>query len=102
MKENQETFDPEILKNEEVSGEEVVTEKLVGRLKPHRGHTVFEFNTKTGKLVKAEFEEPDLSKPKQNKKIMVQKDCLYIAALNLKNAARKVALYHGVNIQIKK
>lgn len=83
----------------------VEVEKLqkVGQLKPHKGHTVYQYNTQTGAITQAVFEDLIIGVmgAKQNKRILVQKECIYVSALNLKNAAKKVAKYHGINLQIK-
>lgn len=83
--------------------EEEKTEKMVGQLKPHRGHTIFEYNKETGSLIKATFDDVvfDITKEKQQKRITINENCVYISALNLKNAAKKIAKYYGVNLQIK-
>jgi len=77
-------------------------EKKVGFLKPQRGHTVFEYNTKTGELKKAKFDEVDydITKEKQRKRITVQEGCIYVSSLNIKNAVKKLGKYHGVNVEI--
>lgn len=93
-------FDPEINVVKRMEEESKI--KKVGQLKPQRGHTVFQYNTKTGAITKAVFEEYlPYSMGKQNKRIIVEEECIYVSALNLKNAANKVAKYHGVNLKIK-
>jgi len=70
--------------------------QLLRTLKPHRGHTVFEYNTVTGKLSKAAFDEisADFSNPDSKRKsITVNKDCIYLSALNRKNAFKKLYRY---------
>jgi hypothetical protein len=93
-------FDPEISIEKRQEQESKI--ERVGQLKPQKGHTVFQYNTKTGAITKAVFEE-DLPYAfgKQNKRIIVEDGCIYVSALNLKNAAKKVAKYHGVNLKIK-
>lgn len=95
------SFDPDISIEKKVEQEK--QHKKVGQLKPHKGHTVFQYNTETGAITKAVFEELVLfnSLTKVNKRINVEKDCLYVSALNLKNAAKKIAKYHGINLKIK-
>ena len=70
---------------------------LVGQIKPKRGHTLFEFNLRTKTIKKAEFEQSYIvfnkfgSKPNAiNRKVMVAEDCVYISALNEKNALKKL------------
>ena len=76
------------------------TERLVARHYPHRGHTMFEFDMKTGKMEPAVFESQDVefdpkwTKEKSlgcKKKLVIKKDCLYISALNEKNARKHLA-----------
>lgn len=75
--------------------------KKIGELRPHKGHMVFEFDEKTHKIIKAKFEETDDSVVgKQNKRINIRKGCLYVSALNIKNAVRKIALYHGIDLRV--
>lgn len=65
--------------------------KLLGQLKPHKGHRCYELNLKTGEINIAKFEtvDVDFSNTKSiRKKIHVQKDCIYTGALNVKNAVR--------------
>ena len=70
------------------------------RIIPHQGHTVFEINTKTLDVVKAQFEETDLIfDPKYTKgkmlnverKIIKKEGFVYVSALNKKNAIKN---YH--------
>lgn len=93
MKENQE-FDSEITQKKEPK------QKFVGQLKPHKGHKVFKFNTKTGELVPAKVEKQE-GELTNRKKIIVEDECIYVAALNLKNAVKRLAKYHGINLKIK-
>ena len=80
--------------------EKKTVEKLVARHFPHRNHTMFELDMKTGTMVPAEFEEQDVkydpkwTKEKSigcHKKLVIKKDCLYISALNEKNARKHLA-----------
>jgi len=66
--------------------------KLVGRLKPCKGHTVYEVNRSTGIVSKAKYEEQIATYrgAKPSKKIMVNKNCIYVPALNLKNLMKKL------------
>ena len=76
-------------------------EKHLGYLKPQRGHTVFEYNKSTGRLIKATFDEVefDITKEKQQKRITVKEDCVYVSALNIKNAVRKLAKHYGEKVK---
>lgn len=96
---------------EEVRQKEVHEEKPkhVGTMKPHRGHTLFKYNTNTGELTRAEFveQEADYSRviegknPTKNKVVRAEEGCIYVSALNLKNAVKRLGKYHGVNVEIK-
>lgn len=66
--------------------------KKVGHLKPHKGHTTFEYNHATGKLNVAEIKTTDEGK----KFIDVKEDCIYISALNRKNAFKKLKQHYGL------
>jgi len=72
-----------------------IQQKLVGRVRPKKGHILFEFNIKTKEIKKANFDSVDVDFEKAqsnnlsiNKKITVNKDCLYISALNEKNVKK--------------
>lgn len=67
----------------------------VGFIKPHAGHTCFEINVKTGAISPAKFEESTMTfAPNGNgmvrRKVVIQPDCLYVSALNKKNAIKKL------------
>ena len=72
--------------------------KKVGKIIPHRGHTLFKYNRVTEEMSEAIFEDtvveynPDPRKMKANRRVMVEKDCVYVSALNKKNARRKLNL----------
>ena len=82
--------------------------KLVGRMRPHRGHTLFKYNKITGELVPATFEQQDadFTKAQQGKAldkrkvVIAEEGCIYVSALNIKNAIKRLAKYHGVNVKI--
>lgn len=69
---------------------------LVGQITPHRGHKVFSINTATGFVKEAEYEKTletvyVIGRKNQyvnNKRIMIEKYCVYISALNKKNAVK--------------
>lgn len=68
----------------------------VGAIKPHKGHTLFEFNVVTKEMRKAKFEEEnihfsdDLKKAIMHKKVIKNKDCIYVSALNKINAYKRL------------
>lgn len=73
--------------------------KLVGRLRPAKGHTLYEVNLTTGEVNAAQFEGETLiikdlnSNAPENhktKKVMVNKGCVYVSALNVKNLMKKL------------
>lgn len=58
----------------------------------HRGHTLWEINNETGDISPAKFDDgTDISYATMatKKKVRQQKDCVYIPALNIKNAVKK-------------
>ena len=68
---------------------------LLGQLKKTRGHTLFSYNTKTGEWkvapVRREVVVGTDGKPIYKTDIVIEKDCIYYQALNLKNAQKKWA-----------
>lgn len=71
----------------------------MGRIKPHRGHTLYQYNKVTKELIEAKFEEQELvigaglKVQKPNKKVLVQENCIYVSALNKKNALKRINKY---------
>jgi hypothetical protein len=67
--------------------------KLLGSLNPQRGHKCFEVNTITNEVSEAEFFEDYVamfsSSYERKKKLRVKENCVYITALNKKNAIKK-------------
>ena len=68
----------------------------VGRFRLHNNHLVFKCNTSTKEL--KEFTFVDASK---GANIMVEKDCVYFSALNVKNAKRKIKKVFGIEVEFK-
>ena len=69
--------------------------KYLGSMKAIPGLTLWQYHLQTSELTKAEFEEApvvfhegNVIKPK--KKVLRQNDCLYVQALNVKNAVKKL------------
>ncbi len=70
--------------------------KFLGRIQLKKGQTLYEINYNTGEVKEAEFMNDktffaDLQKslnPRQ-KKLIVKENCIYVLALNRKNAIRK-------------
>ena len=86
--------------------------KLIGILKPHKGHTCYEMNLATKTIKPAVFEEVNTSYPLNapnarfknpkavvKKKLIIQPDCIYCTALNTKNALKRfiqmLTLHHA-------
>ncbi len=87
-----------LAKQEIVAPQEKQFEQIYqGTLNPHQGHTLFEINTKTGEIAKAQFEQEaikwddavNLGIRSLSRKCIVKPDYLYISALNEKNALKK-------------
>lgn len=71
--------------------------KHVGTLRPKRGHRVYEVNISTFEINEATYEEEtdfvlgnDKMKNSKRKKLVMNKDCIYIPALNVKNVIKKL------------
>lgn len=62
--------------------------KHIQSIKQIKGLTLFEFNQRTGELKPATIETDAWNR----KKVIAQKDCFYLQALNEKNARRKLEL----------
>lgn len=104
-------------------------EKLIGKIKVNRGHTLYEINLKAQTIEPAQFEDADISfgnlgKAKSGrgfgvnedgngnkkivldklgattKKLLKKKDCIYIAALNRKNIVKKLIKKGIVKVKI--
>lgn len=66
---------------------------LQGHLKPKQGHKCFEYNTGTNELSYAKFEKQDVhfdQKITYRRKVIIKENCIYITALNFKNATKKI------------
>jgi len=62
-----------------------------GSIKIHKGHTLFEINLEEKSIVAAEFESKDYVVDGRNSlKVLEKKNCVYIPALNEKNALKKL------------
>jgi len=69
---------------------------FLGTVRPKKGHSMFEVNFKLKTIVKAEFDEvPSLNFKDAmigvrslSKKITKKPDCIYVSALNKKNALK--------------
>src|SRR5690554_6095561 len=82
---------------ETVNDEKPAELKYVGSLKIKRGHRVFEVNISTLEINEATYDEKtdfvlsnDKMKNSKRKKLIINKDCVYVSALNAKNAIKKI------------
>ena len=66
---------------------------LIDKIIPHPNHKIWEINDKglTLEIQLAKFEEHSfiIGKQHTNKEIIIDKDCIYISAMNKKNAIKK-------------
>lgn len=70
-------------------------EHHIGTIRPHSGHTLFEINAVSGDIAPAEFEVSTAvysanSKGLVRRKIVIKANCVYISALNKKNAIKQL------------
>lgn len=64
-------------------------QKFVGRIKPYKGHSIFQYDTKTGEIKEAEVEVSIDINSKKTKKLVINNRYIYKSFLNLKNATEK-------------
>lgn len=69
--------------------------KFIGSMKRNRGQTLFSFNVKTGELKRAVIEQRvaidfKTGLPRYTNKVMMEAHCIYIQALNEKNACKHI------------
>lgn len=73
---------------------EVKKQVLLHTVHPKPGHTVFEYNRITGKLLPAEIKEVNAKLGEMgygiNKKIVTKDNCIYASALNKESALKKI------------
>lgn len=93
-------IEPDRVKIVNEKQQEVKLEYL-GSVRPKKGHTLFKVNTYTGEISEAEYSiEPlslkrpltkqELKNPPVKKKVLIEKDYIYMSALNKKNVIRKL------------
>lgn len=64
--------------------------ELIGNIELHSGHSVWEINTLTMEVKKAKFTNVTYKWGEKNKpEIIVNPNCVYVGALNKKNALEK-------------
>lgn len=73
----------------------VKTEKLVGSITPHKGHTLFEIDCSNGEIKPAKYESIDglFNGNGCRKRVLVKENCLYVSCLNKKSAYKKYAAW---------
>lgn len=78
---------------------------LINRLKPESGHRLFEYDTKDNTIRYAEFrkEAVDFVSAQKGmagvkKSVIMKESCIYISALNKKNADKKLSKMAGFKI----
>lgn len=68
--------------------------RLIGQVKSIRGHVLFEYNTKTHTIRRADIRKEiivnNLGSTSFKTTCEAIKDCIYLQALNIKNAAKKL------------
>lgn len=87
-----------------VKSEQEKKQELIGTVKPHKNHKLYEYNTDTHTIALAEFRKVDpiltgFKTLKINKEVNVKKHCLYITALNFTNAKRKIVKMLGKHVE---
>lgn len=73
--------------------EQLVGERPVAKINPYPGHTLFKFapSGKLSEVTEEDYEQTDYDLSGGNSRKLVQeKGCLYLSALNIKNATRKL------------
>ena len=88
----------------EVSVEQSIEKQriLIGKLRPHKGHTIWEVNVKTGEYRKAEFKKQviDIGEAiskgvdfvAKKREIDKKDDCIYVSALNESSLKKKLRI----------
>ncbi len=82
----------ERLTKTEVNQKQQKEYKLIGKARKVPGHTLFSFNKKSKEIKVAEMNSSVSigfnNKPVYCNKILIEKDCIYVQALNKKNAIK--------------
>lgn len=69
--------------------------KYIGSILHRPGHTLFSVNTRTGEIKPAKYiqeaviENPNSRSVRTRRKVVLEKDCVFIEALNEKNALKR-------------
>lgn len=83
-------------------------ETYVGSVTPQRGHRMFEYDIETKALIDAVFEQqdivwnPNVDQVTPRRKIVMKPNCLYVSALNKKNAIKHLKKRGYEVVEIKK
>lgn len=89
------SYSTQISVKKQVKKEKVLVNKII----PHPNHKIWEINdngfTTTIELAKFEEKSFIIGKNHKNKEIIINKDCIYISAMNKENAMKKY--WKGVN-----
>ena len=67
-------------------------EMFLGSLRPHSGHSCYEYDTETNTVQLAKFEQAEfnmITGEPLKRKIITKESAMYITALNKKNAIKK-------------
>ena len=78
---------------------------LDGTIKPIKSHFIWELNKLTGEIKKADFKKNTVaafSTQLCSEELVVKSDCIYIPALNIKNAIKKYKINHEQSDYYKK
>lgn len=82
--------------------------KIVGSIRPEKNHILFKYNKVDGSLKRIEPEDDKTvhynagGKPtKANKTVKAEEGCIYVTAMNIQNAVKKLAKYHGLEVKLK-
>lgn len=91
MKETQ--FTPQDEVRHEIPAQHQKKPKFLSRKPLKKNQTLFEFNFREDTITKVKYENQDVvhingAKPK--KQVMIKENCLYVPALNTKNAIRHI------------
>jgi len=78
--------------------------KLIGRVRRVPGLTMYSYNLKIGEIKVAEIEQCKsidytTRKPLTNAKILIEKDCIYRQALNIRNFVKRL-VREGVPVKV--
>lgn len=78
----------------EIRTEQNKVVKLMGQVRKQPGHSLFEYNVKTDNLsvVELKINSVDITSKDLHLRMVTNPDCLYVTALNRKNAIKKIRI----------